>query len=185
MATTFYPSSFSIGIATYGNGATGKTALFERGASAASIAGTTTSGGTWISLGYFASQPLVEFSLSGTVTCNLRGAESSTQANASLGVRIYKWTKAAGLGASLGQASATVELGTTEGAVAATVTPTTTEFLSGDALVFEVGIINIGSMGNNRTVTFYFNGPTAAASGDSYITITPSVILQRRLTFTE
>lgn len=185
MPTTFYPRDLQIGIATYGNGAVGEFASVDRGPTAQSVTGNTTAGGTWISLGYWATKPLVGFTLSGTVSVNLRGLESNAQANASLGVRIYRWQRVGGLSASLGQASSTTELATTQATRTATVTPTTTVFSSGDALVFEVGIINIGTMGGGRTVTFFYNGPTAGASGDSFFTINPTVTAQRRAVVTE
>lgn len=179
MATTFYLRDANIGLGAYNDLLT-----VNRGNAAANVSGTTTSGGTWISLGYWSTKPLLAFSLSGTVSFNLRGLESNAQANASLGMRIYKYSAGA-LSSSLGQASATVELGTAEGAVTGSVTPTTTTFANGDILVVEIGIINIGTMGSNRTVTLYYNGPTAAASGDSYFTITPTVTQHRRLQLTE
>lgn len=186
MPTTFYPRDLQIGIATYGNGAVGEYAEIYRGAAAQSVTGNTTAGGTWISLGYWTTKPLVGFSLSGTVSVNLRGLESNTQANASLGVRIYRWINSTKtLSASLGQASSTTELTTTQATRTATVTPTTTTFVNGDAIVFEVGIINIGTMGGGRTVTFFYNGPTAGASGDSFFTINPTVTAQRRAVVTE
>lgn len=176
MATTLYFRNANIGIATYN-----QLASTLRGDTAASTAGTTTAGGTWISLGFWATKPLQPFTLAGSVSVNLRGDESNQQANAGLGVRIYKWAAATKtLGSSLGQASGGAELGTAEGAVTGSVTPTSTAFLAGDVLVFEVGITNVGTMGTGRTVNFYFNGPTAAASGDSYLTLTENIVQHRR-----
>lgn len=184
MATTFFLRNSDIGIATYGTGATGNLSTVIRGTTAvATYSATSVSSGTWVSLGYFATQPLINFSFSGAITCNLRGDEANNNANASLGVRFYRWNKTVGLSASLGQASATVELATSETAVTANLTPTAAAFADGDSLVFEIGIINIGTMGA-RVVNFYFNG-AAGATGDSFITINPNVSFQRRLIFTE
>lgn len=180
MSTTFYIKNDSIGLGTYNK----LSSPLRSGDAATSVTGTTTSGGTWISLGYWATKPLVAFSLSGTVSFNFRAAESNAQANASLGMRIYKYSNGA-LGSSLGQASATTELGTSEAVITGSVTPTTTTFNAGDILVVEIGIINIGTMGNARTVTFYYDGPIAGASGDSYFTITPTITRQRRVQNTE
>lgn len=174
MATNFYLRSNNTAIGGY------ELSGLERGAAVTTITGTTVSGGTWISLGFWATQPLAPFSLSGTTSFSLRGDESNNTANASFGMRFYKWTRSGGLGASLGQLSATVELLTSESAVTASGTLTTTTFAGGDVLVVEVGIINIGSMGNARTVTLYLDGPTAGASGDSSFTITPNVVLAYR-----
>lgn len=151
-----------------------------RGGTATSVAGTTISSGTWISLGYWATPPLVGFTFSGSTSMNLRGDESNAQANAGLGARFYRWVRGTGIGASLLNLASATELGTAEGAQTASGTPTSTVFANGDALVVEVGITNVGTMGNNRTVTFYFNGPTAGASGDSYVTLTENLVFQRR-----
>lgn len=174
MATVFYPQSANIAVNTYN-----KLASLMRGAAATSVAGTTTSAGTWISLGYWCTRPLVGFTLAGSVSINLRGDESAPQANATLGCRLYKLSGGS-LSASLGQATGSVELGATESAVTGSVTPTSTAFANGDQLVLEIGIVNVGTMGAGRTVNFYYSGPTAAASGDSYVTLTETVTLQRR-----
>lgn len=184
MPTTLYPRLNEIGIATYGNGTQGSAWLMTRGTSASTLTATTTTGGTWITIGYFSTPPLEKFTFSGSISCNLRGLESNNLANASLGARFYKWTRAGGLGAQLIQASATLELGTAEGAVTASATAPNTEFLHGDVLVVEIGAINIGTMGSGRTVSFVFNGPTAGASGDSYITVAPTLVRHRRLILT-
>lgn len=184
MPTTFYPRAQQIGLATYGNGANGELAALSRGATSTQASVNTTAGGTWISLGFYATPPLQSFSLSGTVSVNLRGLESNAQANASLGLRIYRLSAAGVLSASLGQASSTVELGTAEAARTASVTPTTTTFNNGDSLVFEIGAINIGTMGGGRSVTFFYNGPTAGASGDSFVTINPTITMKQRTAIT-
>lgn len=175
MATTFYLRSANIGRATYN-----RFASLMRGGGVTSLAGTTTSGGTWISLAYFCTKPLVGFTFSGSASVNLRGDESNGLANATLGCRFYKLSQAGSLSASLGQANGSAELQTTETAVTGSVTPTSTAFANGDMMVMEIGITNFGTMGNGRTVNFYFNGTTAAASGDSYITLTENVVLRDR-----
>lgn len=180
MATTFYLKNDNIGLGIY-NKLSSTLRSFDP---AVNTSITTTSGGTWISLGYWATKPLVGFSLTGAVTFNLRGLESNAQANASLGMRIYKYSNGT-LGSSLGQASATVELTTSQTTVTGSVTPTTTTFNAGDILVVEIGVINIGTMGSGRTVTFFYDGPTAGASGDSYFTITPNITRHRRVQNTE
>lgn len=172
MATVFYLRDLSIGIDAY------RLSTLERGGSATSIGVATTSGGSWISLGFCATKPLEGFTLAGSVSFNLMGLESQAQANASLGMRIYKYTNGV-LGSSLGQASSGTELTTSEMVRTASVTPTSTVFSAGSILVVEIGAINVGTMGS-RTVEFFYNGPTAAASGDSYFTITENVTYNRR-----
>lgn len=176
MATTFYLRNDSVGITTYNQLAT-----ILRGPTATSITGNTEAAGTWISLTWFATPPVETFSFSGTTTFNLRGSENNPLANASLGARFYSWSPSAGLSASLLQLSATVELGATEAAVTATGTPSTVTILSGYVIVVEIGIINIGTMGAGRTVTFYYNGPTANASGDSFVTLNPNIVFRNNV----
>lgn len=173
MATTFYLRSANIGLS-----AAPRLADLVRGAAATSVNGTT-NGSTWVSLALFTVRLLAPFTLAGSVSMNLRGLESANQANATLGLRLRKYS-AGSLGASFGQATGATELGTTESARAAAVTPTSTAFGISDILVFEVGIVNVGTMGTGQTVTFFFNGPTAAASGDSYVTLTENVTFQDR-----
>lgn len=180
MATRYYLTNKNIGVSSLIN----KVLTLERGTGATTIRGTTTASGTWISLGYWATKPLVAFTLSGSVSFNLRGLEQNTGANSSFGMRIYKYN-AGSLSASLGQASATTELPTSEGVVTASVTPTSTSFANGDILVVEIGIINIGTMNSGRFVDLYFNGTTANASGDSYFTITENTVYQKRVQLTE
>lgn len=152
----------------------------ERGGGNTFISGSTVSGATWVSLGFWMTSPLVAFTFAGSASMNLRGYESNNQANAGLGARFYKWVRGTGVGASVLNLASTVELSTSEGVQTASGTPTSTAFASGDALVIELGIVNVGTMGSARTVWFYFNGPTAGASGDSYITITENLVFQRR-----
>lgn len=176
MATTLYFRNILTGLdPTYNELMT-----LERGGVATSTAGTTTSGGTWISLGYWTTTPLVNFTFSGSVTANLRADESNNLANAGIGARFYKWVRGTGIGSSVLSLATGTELGTTESARSITGTPTSTAFADGDSLVIEVGITNVGTMGNARTVNFYFNGPTAGASGDSYVTLTENLVFQRR-----
>lgn len=174
MATTFYLRTANIGIATYNNFAS-----LERGATVTNISATTTASATWISIGFWSTMPLASFTLLGTVTMNFWGFESVNQVNASLGMRIYRWQYNNGsptLSASLGQASSVTELATgTGGALrTATVTPTTTVFNTGDIIVIEAGAVNTGTMGAG-TVTLRYNGPTAAAAGDTFFSIDENV----------
>lgn len=177
MATTLYLRNAAIGIATYG----ADTLMMTRGATADTLSVNTTQGGTWRSIGYFSTRPLVGFTLAQSVSINLRGLESAAQANASLGIRLFKWTRTGGLGSQIIQIASGTELTTSEAARTASGTPSSTTFAAGDVLVAEVGAVNVGTMGAGQSVTLYFNGPTASASGDSYITLTDDVIVHRRI----
>lgn len=176
MATTLYLTNLVVGIPTYN-----QLARPLRGNGVVSTTGNTTAGGTWISLDWFSTPPLEPFSFSGTTSFNLRGLENNAQANASLGARFYRWNPGSGLSASLFQLSSATELGTAEAARTATGTPTAANFASGDILVIEIGIVNVGTMGGGRTVTFFYDGPTAAASGDSYVTLNPNLVFKNNV----
>lgn len=153
----------------------------SRGALINSLSNSTTSGGTWISLGFWSTAPLEPFTLSGSISFNLWGFESNNTANASLGLRLYKYNSSTGFSASLGQATNTTELGTSSGVVTASVTPTSTAFDAGDILAFEVGAVNVGTMGAGRTVTVNFNNSAVGADGDSYVTITENIVERNRV----
>ena len=53
-----------------------------------------------------------------------------------------------------------------------TITPSSTAFLKGDRILIRPYWIQIGVSASTHTVTMWYDGPTAAASGDSYVTFT-------------
>lgn len=181
MPTTFYLRSSNIAINVYND-----LAALERGPSTTTLSANTVSGGTWQSIAFWATKPLQAFTLSGTITMNFWGQESANQANCSLGLRVYRWIQSSQtLSASLGQATNTTELSAAQIQVrTATVTPTSTAFQDGDVLVLEAGLVNVGTMGAGQSGTLYFDGPTASASGDSFVTINENVLFHRRVVTT-
>jgi hypothetical protein len=178
MATTFYLRNNDIGINSY------RLNTLERGASVTTLTINTTSGGTDISGGFWATKPLIGFTLSGSVTISTRASESNGQANAGMRYRLYKWSPSGGLSAALLTLTQGAELTTTNATVSLTGTPTSTVFANGDVLVVEVAITNVGTMGSGRTVNVTYNGATANASGDSFFTITENVLQKQRVTTT-
>lgn len=179
MATTFY---LRLGNSWFQNSGLiqQSTTDIYRGSASTSTTANTVSSGTWVSLGYWIVRALEPFTLSGTITMNLWGEESNNTANASLGLRVHKLTS--GNYTQLLQINSTTELATSPAVRTATGTPTSTAFGAGDFLVFEVALVPVGTMGGGRTGTVHFNGPTAAANGDSYVTITENVNFTRRVT---
>lgn len=175
MATTFYLRNANIGVAGYRFGS------LSRGAASANLDIATAASGTDISGGFFATPPLVAFTLSGSVTVSCRASESNGQANAGMRYRLYKWTRSGGLSAALLTLTQAAELTTTDAAVSLSGTPTSTAFATGDVLVLEVAITNVGgTMGSGRTVTVTHDGATSGAAGDSYWTINENVLLKQR-----
>lgn len=185
MATTLYfrDANIALGNATIANP---KLIRMDRGTSATSIAVTTISGtGVFIPVSSWTSPPLRTFTLSASITANLRAAESNAQANAGLYLELYRYVWATSTrDASPFSTFTTVEMGTAESALSVTSTPTSTTFANGDYIVALLYVANVGTMGSGRTATFYYDGPTAAASGDSYLTFTDNFEMQRRTTST-
>lgn len=94
-------------------------------------------------------------------------------------MRVYKLSGGV-LSASLGQAASASELTTSSAVYTASVTPTSTAFSGNDILVFEIGVSG-GSMSASGSSTFFYNGATVGASGDSYITLTDNISLKHRV----
>lgn len=119
-------------------------------------------------------------------TMNFRLVESATQANATMFFnRLTAWNPA---GASVGGPSnlhgqlgnVNAEAGTTEGAISATLNQNTSATVpAGYYLVAEIMADDgVGvTMGSGRTVSFVYDGPTAAASGDSFVTLPENFVL--------
>jgi hypothetical protein len=106
--------------------------------------------------------------ISGTITFNLWGLESSMNANAGFNVRVYKCDKQ-GVMTLIVESAKGVELGTVDAVNNWTATPTSTSMAVGDRFVVFTGIKNVGTMGGSFTCTMNYNGTTAAASGDTYV----------------
>jgi hypothetical protein len=180
MATTLYMRDLSTSVNNYNWQAT------ERGITTQTITINTTGINAFITGNTWASKPLAPFTLAGSISVNVRASESAAQANCGIQCYVYKWARATNtLSAALLTLTQAAELSTTDAAVLLTGTPTSTVFASGDMLVIEIGIINIGNMGSGRTVAITYNGATAAAAGDTYITITETVPYNRRTVVTD
>ena len=186
MATTFYLRNLDIAVNSY------EYMDFARGASSttfsiSTIAGSSSTNGTENVTGlFFATRPLKGFTLSGTVTLNVRARESAAQANASVRCWIRKWSPSTGLGSRVLTLTQQAELTTSDATVNLTGTPTSTTFADGDILILETGITNWGGTMTavNRFVEYSINGATAAAAGDSYVTITEDVIFRDKIRIT-
>jgi len=120
------------------------------------------------------SGPIAEaFTLSGTVTVNLRGRESANTINSGRGILIQR-TDGAGAVQSTIVADSTVPATITEFTTSdaangsATYTPTSTSVAAGDRIKVTLKVRNVGTMGAG-TVTYSIDGPAAAAAGDSWV----------------
>lgn len=117
--------------------------------------------------------------ISGIVTFNLWGNESAMAVNAGLAAVVSRYDSTGNfISDVVAQANANhaddVELGTSSAAMNWTATPTSTTFSAGDWLAVVVHADAVGTMAAG-TVTLAHGGPTAAASGDSYVTFTETI----------
>lgn len=161
----------------------------SRGASANSENRTTVAGPTngieiddagGISI-HFISPPLdQDVTIAGTITLNLRCSETNMSANCAINAIIERIDSTGARASTIAQTARTTEMAvTTETAENFTVSPTSTNMLKGDRLRIRVyADDSTANMGSGFSVTFWFNGPTAAASGDSYVTFTENFAFQ-------
>lgn len=126
----------------------------------------------------FVSEPLdQDVTISGSILYNLRAAESNMSANAAINCNLYRLPMVEGdiNGQGIDSTARTVECAvTTEGANNFSETPAAgVAFLKGDRIIVHLGFgQSTASMASTFTATFWYDGPTAAASGDSYLEFT-------------
>jgi hypothetical protein len=115
-----------------------------------------------------------DVTISGTISLNLWGLESSMNANAAIGVIIERLNSQGARVSTISQSIDDAELGTAAAVNTWTATPTSTNMLKGDRIRVRVYFDDAPAttMATGFTLTLVYAGTTAAASGDSYITFT-------------
>lgn len=159
----------------------GTTATPGIGATVPSVAGPT--GGvefTEPSLGYameFISAPLAAgVTISGLITYNLWGNESSMSANLALNIGVDRLGPDGAVISQVAKSNNTTEAGTASAVANFTVAATSTTFAKGDRIRVRVLIDDSGgTMGGGFNGTFEFAGATGAARGDSFVTFTENL----------
>lgn len=185
MAATFFLRSLPSTL-----GGAGQLALSQkRGRASTTAVTTTTAGGTNITvtqtaggtaLSWFSEPVTAAVTISGTVTVNVRGLEAANTVNAGAGILIER-TNSAGTVQSTIVADSTVpatitEWGTTDSARTGTYTPTSTSMAVGERIKVTLKVRNVGTMAASTSgVTNSYDGPAAAAAGDTYVTFTEDV----------
>lgn len=126
------------------------------------------------------SDPLsADFTISGTVTLNIWSSESSMNANVAINVQIDRINGNDGVVTSVLTTARVTEVAiTTRAANNFTATPTSTNFLRGDRIRIRVFGDDAGTMGSGFTFDMSYNGTTAAADGDSYVTFTENLTFE-------
>ncbi|PKM98533.1 MAG: hypothetical protein CVU79_02590 [Elusimicrobia bacterium HGW-Elusimicrobia-3] len=113
--------------------------------------------------------PLDAVTISGNITFNIWAMESHNQANAGLAAELLRVSASGAVQSVISAVAAPAsELGTSLGPITWTMTPVPTALLNGERLALRVYIDDVGTMGAGRTVTATIDGPTPAASGDSW-----------------
>lgn len=131
--------------------------------------------------GFYVTPPLsAPFTISGTITLNLRGSEAAMTQNAAINAVIEKISGADGSRTTIATTANTVELGTAESANNFNVTPTSTAMVRGDRIrvVVYADDSAAATMASGGNLIFWLNGPTAAASGDSWIQFTENLTFE-------
>ena len=115
--------------------------------------------------------------ISGAITKNLWFRESNMAANAGAQVIIDRHDSALAFVSTVANHERGVELvvGVDTAENWATGTVTSTTFADGDYIRVRVYINDVGTMASGHTATFNYDGPTAAALGDSYVTFTETI----------
>lgn len=119
------------------------------------------------------SEPLdADVTISGTITFNAWGLESSMSANFGLACRVHRLDNLGVLVSQIIDSPRNVELGTSAAVQNWTGSPTSTAMQKGDRLMVVYCFDEVGTGASGFTATFNYDGPTAAANGDTYITFT-------------
>jgi hypothetical protein len=157
-------------------GAASANAITNDAASGTNITVTATGGGQILT--WFSTQ-LLAVTISGIVTVNVRGKESSVSANCGAGILVERCD-------SLGNVISTIlndvtvpstitEYSTSDAAKNGTYTPTSTALVNTDRIKVTLKVRNVGTMGSGHTITNTYSGPTAAVAGDTYVTFTETL----------
>ena len=149
------------------------------------VAGSTpiqwTDGAGGANLAWISDEVLTAFTLSGTITLNIRGNESNNNDNVGPQVRIYKYSGSEG--AAFSTSTTASEFTTSEQARNWTdAAPTSTDFAVGDRIVVKVFAAPVGGVNMTAgTANIYING-AAGATGDSYVSFTENIAFTRTRT---
>ena len=124
------------------------------------------------------SDPLnADVTISGSITWNLWASESDMSANVAINGIVEVVDGATGAVTTIDQTARTTEVAITTAAVNNFAETPAAGVLCkrGDRIRVRIFADDAGTMGNGFTWAFYYSGPTAAASGDSYLTFTENL----------
>jgi hypothetical protein len=125
---------------------------------------------------FWVSPTIKAITISGSITANIRAAESAVAANIAVGCKLYKVVGNA-VTVAFAQGSNITEIGTAEAATSITLTPTSTAFAVSDrigALLYFCSPSGSTST-SGRTNTGFWNG-AAGATGDTFFSFTETIV---------
>lgn len=127
----------------------------------------------------FISAPLAaDVTISGSITFNIRMSESTAAVNAGAQCIIERINSVGAVASTLINSESGVELSAVgERAETWSASPTSTVFHKGDRIRIRVAANDAGGTLAAGQVTMWYDGPTAAATGDSYVTFTETLSL--------
>jgi hypothetical protein len=116
--------------------------------------------------------------ISGNITSNLRMSESVATTNAGAQIVVERIDNLGAVVSTVLSSEKGTELSTSETAENWSAAPTSTAFNKGDRIRVRIAVNDAGgTLETGRTITLWQNGPTAGASGDSYITFNETLSL--------
>lgn len=155
-----------------------------RGAGVTNGSANTTAGGDHIVMRYSAIDAIWLYqvnavTISGTITFNFWGHEGVMTTNVGMAAIVSRYNSAGTFVSDVvAQANANhadgVEMATTDAAMNWTATPTSTAFSAGDWLAVLIHVDAVGTMATGDGF-LRFDGTSAAADGDSYVTFTETI----------
>lgn len=116
------------------------------------------------------------FTLSGSITANLRMSENAMANNIGAQLVVERRDLNGAIISVVANSEKGTELGTNEAAQNWAITPTSTAFADGDRISISVCFNDAGgTMAAGATCNLWWDGPTSGASGDSYVTFTETI----------
>lgn len=120
-----------------------------------------------------------DVTLSGNLAVNIWGWQTSTATNSRFKMDVYR-LQSNGTQTLIGTYTGASELSTAASLHTGNAALSSTAFIVGDRLMVDLYFIPIGTYGNQYSY-FEYDGPTASATGDSFITVTADVFTARRI----
>lgn len=134
----------------------------------------------------FVSKPLKSFTLSGNVRVRAYARENAAGNNNTYGFALHKLDTAGVLSSAIARTHGPYEAATTPGGQSGSWTTSvsvSTLFDDGDRLLLRFFSTNVNVSGAGAGVSIYLNGPTANASGDTFLELQEDITVFEKFKF--